>query len=184
MIVRPRMSAVMALAACVQLITLSVSCGGGGTKPLSALIDSPSATLSPLSLSFGSQPLESPSSTRTVILANTGSGTLIISSITVNGDFTQTNNCGANLAASKICTIGVIFSPTAKGTRTGTLSILDNIAGSPQTISLAGTGASSASTTSPSSNTALSFSVTSLTFGSQPVQTTLSFGDEGGAFLK
>jgi len=172
MIVRPRMNAVMALAACVQLITLSVSCGGGATKPLSALLDSPSATLSPLSLSFGSQPLESPSSAQTVILANTGSGTLMISSITVNGDFTQTNNCGANLAVGKICTIGVIFSPTAKGTRTGTLSILDNSAGSPQTISLSGTGASSASSASPSSRAAVSFSPTSLTFGNQAVQTT------------
>jgi hypothetical protein len=37
----------------------------------------------------------------------------------------------------------VTFTPTADGTRTGTLTITDNAAGSPQTVSLSGTGGTS-----------------------------------------
>jgi Cep192 domain 4 len=44
------------------------------------------------------------------------------------------------LAAGSRCTISVRFSPTATGTRTGTLEIADNANGSPQTVTLTGTG--------------------------------------------
>jgi hypothetical protein len=55
-------------------------------------------------------------------------------------DFAQTNNCGSVLAAAASCTINVTFTPTATGTRTGALWITDNAVGSPQAISLSGTG--------------------------------------------
>jgi hypothetical protein len=45
----------------------------------------------------------------------------------------------------------VTFTPTATGTRTGTLSISDNATGSPQTVSLSGTGTAPAVTLSPTS---------------------------------
>jgi hypothetical protein len=42
------------------------------------------------------------------------------------------------------CLIGVTFTPTATGSRSATLSIGDNAAGSPQLVNLAGTGATAA----------------------------------------
>ena len=44
------------------------------------------------------------------------------------------------MAAGASCAISVVFTPTATGTRTGTLSVTDDASGSPQTVSLSGTG--------------------------------------------
>src|SRR5207249_9155088 len=38
------------------------------------------------------------------------------------------------------CSISITFTPTAMGARTGTLTVLDNASGSPQTAALSGTG--------------------------------------------
>ena len=165
------MNAAMALAACVPLIILYVSCGGGAANRGSASLDSTSVSLSPLSLSFGTQTVGSASNTEQVYVLNTGSATLMISSISVSGDFTQKNDCGTSLAVGKNCAIGVIFAPTAKGTRSGSLTILDNASGSPQAIRLSGTGASSAATPSLTNGPDVSFSPVSLAFASQAVQT-------------
>src|SRR5207253_1098934 len=94
---------------------------------------------------------------------------LTISSIgitgTNSGDFAQTNTCPISpntLAASGTCTINLTFTPTAAGSRTASVSVNDNAAGSPQTVALSGTG------TAPG----VSFTPTSLTFASQQVSTT------------
>lgn len=74
---------------------------------------------------------------------NTGTGSLTLAQITISGDFAQTNTCGgpgSNLPALTACTISVTFTPTAMGTRNGNLTITDSAAGSPHTVSLAGTG--------------------------------------------
>src|SRR4029077_15403924 len=47
---------------------------------------------------------------------------------------------GSSLAPSGSCTISVVFTPSATGTRTATVVISDNAPGSPHTIALAGTG--------------------------------------------
>jgi hypothetical protein len=44
------------------------------------------------------------------------------------------------------CTVSLRFRPQATGARSATLSIADNVAGSPQTVSLSGTGAGAIST--------------------------------------
>ena len=108
-------------------------------------------TLIPTSLNFPSQNSGSTSSSQIVTLTNSAAGALNISSITASGDFAQTNNCGSGLAPKGACAISVTFTPTAGGSRTGTLTITDNQAGSPQTIALSGTGSTvklSASSTS------------------------------------
>src|ERR1700731_4241513 len=64
----------------------------------------------------------------------------MITSIVASGDFSQTNTCDSSVAAGASCTIDVAFNPTKIGSRTGTLSITDNAPGSPQTVSLKGTG--------------------------------------------
>ncbi len=101
-------------------------------------------TVSPTSLSFGTVVVGVKSVAKNVTLTNAGSVTLNITNITTSGDFatqpaTRTP-CGSTLAAGKSCQIAVTFTPTQIGSRTGTLSIYDNAANSPQTVSLSGTG--------------------------------------------
>ena len=109
-----------------------------------ALTSGPSATLSPVSLTFSTQAVGTTSAAETVALKNTGTTSLTISSIAITGtdhaDFAQTHTCGSSLAAGASCSISVEFSPTASGTRTAVLSVTDNAAGSPQKVSLAGVG--------------------------------------------
>src|SRR3989442_3309422 len=102
------------------------------------------ATVSQATLAFGNQPVGTTSGAHPVTLSNPGSTALSITSIVVSGansgDFTQTNNCGSNVAATSSCTINVTFKPTATGTRTATLTVIDSATNSPQTAGLTGTG--------------------------------------------
>jgi hypothetical protein len=127
----------------------------------------PTASLSVTSLTFASQTVNTSSASQNVTLSNTGSGALNITGITItganSGDFSQTNTCGSSVAASANCTISVTFKPTATGSRSASVSIADNASGSPQAVSLMGTGAAATPTAS--------LSVTSLTFTSQTVNT-------------
>ncbi len=75
-----------------------------------------------------------------VRLTNRGLGALTIAGITTTGSYCQTNNCGARLASNKSSTITVKFTPSAPGAQSGTLSIKDNAAGSPQRVTLTGVG--------------------------------------------
>jgi Cep192 domain 4/Abnormal spindle-like microcephaly-assoc'd, ASPM-SPD-2-Hydin/HYDIN/CFA65/VesB-like, Ig-like domain len=105
----------------------------------------PSVSLSPASLTFASQAVMMTSSPQTVTLTNSGSATLTITSIaftgTHAGDFSEADNCNGSVAAGATCTIAVLFTPSAAGTRTAALSVADNASGSPQSVSLSGTGA-------------------------------------------
>jgi hypothetical protein len=111
-----------------------------GTPITQSVISGPLVVLNPSSLNFASQAVGTNSPTQTVTLTNTGVATLTITSITTTGDFSATNTCGNSVAAGSRCSIIVTFTPTTTGTRTGTVSIVDNAAGSPQTVSLTGTG--------------------------------------------
>jgi hypothetical protein len=69
-----------------------------------------------------------------------GNARIKISSIKVNGDFLEQNNCGKGLAVGNSCTIQISFKPQAKGVRTGHVSIADNARGGIQKVSLMWTG--------------------------------------------
>jgi hypothetical protein len=101
----------------------------------------PGVSLSAASLTFSSVQLGSSSAAQTVTLTNSGNAALNISNIQISGDYAQTNNCSSSLAASASCTFNIIFTPTASGSATGTLTITDNTGNSPQTVALSGTGA-------------------------------------------
>jgi len=142
----------------------------------------PGVSLSPTSVTFGSQAVGTTSAAQPVTLNNTGGAMLTISSISItgtnSGDFAQTNNCGTSVAAGATCTINVTFTPTAPGTRAGTLTIADNASGSPHTAGLTGTGA----------GPGVSLSPPSVTFASQAVGTTsaaqpVTLSNTGGATL-
>jgi hypothetical protein len=99
----------------------------------------------PTSLSFGTQTVGVASSSQAVTLTE-GINSATISSIAVTGDYSQTNDCPASLAAGQTCTINVVFTPTAEGSRNGSLTIQSNAISSPtQTtvVNLSGTGTNS-----------------------------------------
>jgi hypothetical protein len=110
----------------------SIELTGTGTAP--------QAALAPASLAFGNQAVGTASTPQAVTLSNPGNAGLSITGIAASGDFSQTNNCGSSLAASASCTIQVTFNPAAAGALAGTLTVSDNAAGSPQTVSMAGNG--------------------------------------------
>jgi len=123
-------------------------------------------TLTPNKLSFGNEPIGSTSALLTTTLQNTGQAILVISNIAVSGtnpgDFGQTDDCGTSVAVGASCTFTVTFTPTASGNRSASLSITDNAGGSPQHVSLTGTGVGPMATLNP----------TGLSFGNQKVGTT------------
>jgi hypothetical protein len=113
------------------------------------------ASLAPTSLTFASQGVGTSSAAQQVVITNAGTGSLTISSLQTTGDFSQTNGCTAAVAPGANCSVKVTFTPTTSGTRTGMLTITDNAPGTPQTVSLTGTGASLAlAVASGSSNAA------------------------------
>jgi hypothetical protein len=103
--------------------------------------------VSPATLTFDNQTLQTASTAQPVTLTNAGTAALTISGVSASGDFAQTNTCGSSVAAGASCTIAVTFTPTAAGQRTGTLSIADSAPNSPQTVGLTGTGVSRPSAT-------------------------------------
>jgi hypothetical protein len=73
----------------------------------------------------------------TAMLTNMGTTSLDISSITISGDFSETNNCPASLGAGQSCSIGVTWLKSVAGPfSSGTLSVFDNGGASPQTVPL------------------------------------------------
>ncbi len=94
----------------------------------------------PTSLTFPSQTVATTTPPQFVYVTNIGTGALAIASITTGGDFTGVNNCGSSLAVGASCAIAVSFTPTTSGTRTASLSIIDDAPGSPHLVSLTGTG--------------------------------------------
>jgi hypothetical protein len=101
-------------------------------------------------------------------LSNTGSAALNISGISTTGSFQQTNNCSTQLAAGANCSISVTFIPAGSGTQTGTLTVADNAAQSPQSVALIGVGTAAVQQ--------LSATPASLSFGNVPLGTSTTQG--------
>ncbi|HEY3839071.1 MAG TPA: choice-of-anchor D domain-containing protein [Bryobacteraceae bacterium] len=116
------------------------------------------ATLLPSSLNFALVPIGSVSAAQTATLTNTGGTSLIITSIAVSGEYTETNTCGSSLSAGGSCTISVVFKPTTDGTQTGKLTVVDG--SGTQTVAVSGTA------------TPLKFTPASVNFGTIKVGTT------------
>jgi 6-phosphogluconolactonase (cycloisomerase 2 family) len=111
-----------------QIVNLS----GTGSSPVA---------LSATSLTFASATVGTTSTAKTVTLTNHLTTALSISSPAVSGDFAvASNTCGSAVGAGQKCTIGVTFTPTQVGTRSGSLTISYGAYGSPSVVSLTGTG--------------------------------------------
>lgn len=98
-----------------------------------------------------------------VVLSNGGNAPLDISSTSATGDFAVSGGtCGTKLAVGGACQVGVSFSPTSAGNRTGELIITDNATPNPQSVALMGLGIAPV----------VSLSATSLNFNTQALGTT------------
>jgi FG-GAP-like repeat len=108
----------------------------------------PIPVLTPTSLKFANQVIGSTSAAKTVTLANIGTATLNIGSVTTGGDFAvASSTCGPSLAVGKKCKVKVNFTPSAPGARTGDLFFSDNGVPQTQTVPLSGTGVEPATLT-------------------------------------
>jgi len=109
----------------------------------STALTSKAQTLNPASFAFGNWVVQTTSTAKAILLTNTQTVPLAISSISTSGDFAETSTCPIapnTLAAGAKCQILVTFSPTVLGARAGTLTVNDNSSNSPQTVELRGTG--------------------------------------------
>lgn len=140
-------------------ITVSSSSGGSAVIPVNGVGVQPALTITPASASFSNVTVGSPS-TQTVQIANTGTGTLTISQVSASGSGFSTSSLSLPifLAPNQSTSFNIVFSPASAGTVSGAVSIVSNAPSSPETIALTGTGAAASQT--------LSFSSTSLAFGS------------------
>ena len=124
----------------VAAVSLTIT----GSAPVPGPPPTPAVSLSPTTLSFGNQAVGTSSAARTATLTNSGTGPLIISSITATGtnaaDFAQSNTCGSSLPPGAACAISVTFTPTGTGQRRGAIAIVDDAGGSPHLIALSGAG--------------------------------------------
>ncbi len=101
----------------------------------------PVAGLSPSSLKLTSTLVGQSSASKTITLTNSGSFSLSISSVSVSGDFSETDTCaGQTIPPSKTCTVSITFTPSLTGSITGALTIIDNARNTPQVLALSGTG--------------------------------------------
>src|SRR5205807_1755724 len=140
----------------------TVSLSGTGTVP--------AVTLSATSLAYGNQRVGTTSVGQNVTLTNNDTAPLRIATAVLGGanagDFALASGTacinGATLAAGANCVLTLTFTPTAASARTATAIITDDAAGSPQSVSLTGTGVTPPTAT---------LSATSSAFGEQRVGT-------------
>ena len=176
-VAKERRAACLLRATALLAVGIWAACSGPNAGDFS-----PGISLSSANVVFGQQNVGSTSAPQAVILSNTGNGSLSISSMAVSGtnsrDFTQTNNCGGGIAAGSNCTITVTFTPSAAGSRSASLTVSDNAGGSPQTITLSGTGLQPVVSLSPGS---LTFAQQST--GSTSMAQSVTLSDTGNTSL-
>ncbi|HEX7287242.1 MAG TPA: choice-of-anchor D domain-containing protein [Candidatus Angelobacter sp.] len=103
-------------------------------------------SVAPASLTFPNlQPVGSPlPGALQIVVTNTGTQPLVITSATVTGDFdfgSDPPSQSVSFGTVQIATgFVLLFNATAAGPRTGTLTLVDNAPGSPHVLTVSGTG--------------------------------------------
>ena len=114
----------------------------GGTVDMGAyeFATATTSTTSTNSLTFADQNAATVSAPIDVTLTNTGAAVLLVSTVFVTGEFSQTNTCQTptGIPAGQSCTISVRFAPTVGGLRSGQLTVTSNSASN--VVSLSGSG--------------------------------------------
>jgi hypothetical protein len=119
----------------------------GYSTSLSLLLNLPVIGIFPNALDFGKQNVGVKSGPLTVTIGNPSGTPISIKKPVITGanagDFAETTTCPitpSTLAPGANCSFAVTFTPKATGARGATLSLKDSVPGSPQLISLGGTG--------------------------------------------
>ncbi len=114
----------------------------------------PEVNLSTNSLNFGTSVPLNVGSTNLVQITNTGGAPLNVGSVQFTGAnasaFTLALNTCASVGPNQSCFLEVTFTPTAAQAYSGNLLINDNAVGSPQTVTLSGTGVAKVLVSPPS----------------------------------
>ncbi|MEW8294413.1 MAG: autotransporter domain-containing protein [Candidatus Thiodiazotropha sp.] len=90
---------------------------------LSANGSTPDVVVSDTQLSFPDGSVDTPSQPQVVTVSNQGTAAVTVNAITTEGDFSQSNNCGSQIAAGGSCDIEVVFTPQTTGSASGALNI-------------------------------------------------------------
>jgi hypothetical protein len=122
--------------------SLNVSGGFTGSPATVALNGVGTAVkITPQALTFTGQRVGTTSPAKVITLKNYGGTTLMVDSIVPVGDFgIASNTCGSQVLSLASCTLNVTFTPSAKGTRTGSITFTDGDPASPQVVTLKGIG--------------------------------------------
>jgi prepilin-type processing-associated H-X9-DG protein len=121
----------------INSVGASVSAASNAVTPSSAAL--PVAALTQTSVNFDTQALGS-ATTVGIRVTDLSGIALGISRVSITGDYTQANSCGASLPPLASCTINVTFRPSTLGSRPGMLTLTSNGSGSPQSVPLSGSG--------------------------------------------
>ena len=104
----------------------------------------PGVSLNTTSLSFGDQRVATFGDPQTVTVTNSGSQTLEVTNIVLDGgavlDYAGATTCDAPVNPGGSCQITLLFSPTEIGSRTTTMVIYDNAPDTRQALPLTGVG--------------------------------------------
>jgi hypothetical protein len=114
--------------------------GGQVTVPLSGkgTPGSP-VVLTPLFVDYGAVDVNASSPVQNVTISNTATFEIALATPAVSGDYRiSANTCTGLLKPASGCTVGIVFTPTASGVRSGSLNVVAN--GSALTASLTGRG--------------------------------------------
>ena len=132
--------------------SVAVNLVGSGSTPTPPPSDTPALTLSSTAVDFGSVAAGSQSS-NSVTLTSSGTAAVVIQSLAVSGDAFSAGNIQLplTLAPGQQVALPLTFAPSAGGAQKGAVTLTDNAAGSPNSISLTGTGTTSASLSTPAS---------------------------------
>jgi len=114
---------------------------------VSVLLNLPVVGIFPNTLNFGSEKVGTTTKPRTIAIGDPSGTNIKINQAKIIGadsaDFSLVNNCPVSphtLAPGAHCVLSITFAPKANGTRTSSLSLMDDVPGSPQTIPLSGVG--------------------------------------------
>ena len=117
---------------------------GNSSSAVTFSVLGPQITLSTNAINFGSQQIGASSAAMQVTVSNTGSTALTGLAFSITGtdaaSFVQTNTCGTSLAASANCAVSISFAPTAVGSKSAVLTVMNGGTIAPQSVSLSGTG--------------------------------------------
>ncbi len=165
----------------IASITATYAISGQSLQvPIPVNVSPPKLGVSPASVAFPGQSAGTSSGPQQLTLTNASIDNISIPSLATSGDFSETDTCVASspLAPSGTCTANVAFSPTAAGTRTGSLNISNSANSVPISIPLAGTGTTAPAITSlsPSSGAVgASVTITGVNFGGSQGTSTVTF---------